>query len=456
MSNDFTRNDSVTPQGQPTPGPRRHSTRRQLLLWTLGLTPILAGGGLTAFRWKRKAEEEARAAPLTLAATYYLLAGHPEAERHIENALRASSTYAPALLLRACAEVEAGNAAAARSTLAHPSLRDTPEATLLLELSARRPGSPDWRHAFFDTWKALGHPDFEKSALLPEPVDQSFLLDQPEARYAQADEAQRFALAVLALDRCQSRCVFELEEQLTKTSSVPLLVSVYEQINHGWASPSSRELFLPFVLDRLRELSSPSPRSLQVALLLFFQELEERPSALFNRDDLAALERLLSIPEWKPVSNEQHFQQMRAHFEGLLHAPGHHAWRMVFLAQGSSLGTWLLGRAHASKHQLTDDEQRWMGRLLWEYGVRIRKQRSHSEMDQGIRLQMAGSELSRYVPDKEESVDRWVELGIWEKAVGRAGCYRWPLPSLQEEFCAARARGEDTWMQAFAGVGALP
>jgi hypothetical protein len=77
-------------------------------------------------------------------------------------------------------------------------------------------------------------------------------------------------------------------------------------------------------------------------------------------------------------------------------------------------------------------------------------------VDLGLRLQMAGSELSRYVPDKEESVDRWVELGFWKKAVARAGCYRWPLPSLQEEFYAARARGEDTWMQAFAGVGALP
>ncbi|MFP2909478.1 hypothetical protein ACLESD_31430 [Pyxidicoccus sp. 3LFB2] len=456
MSNDPIRNEPGTPEVEPTSGPRRHRTRRQLLLWGLGLTPILAGGGLAAFRWKRKAEDEARAAPLTQAAAYSLFANHPEAGKHIEKALRASSTYAPALLLRACAALEAGDGAAARSTLAHPSLRDTPEAKLLFEFSARRPGSPDWRHAFFDTWKALGHPDFGKSALLPSPLEADLLLAEPEASYAQADEAQRFALAVLALDLCEGRCVFDIEEQFMKTSSVPLLVSLHEQLD-GRASPNRRELLLPPVLDRLRELAGPSPRSLQLALLLFFQTLDERPaSALFNRGDLASLEKLLSIPEWKPVSNAQHFQQMRARFDGLIAAPGHHAWRMVLLAQGPSLGLTLLARAQASKDQLTDDEQRWMGRLLWEFGARIRKERSHLELDLGIRLQMAGSELSRYVPDKEESVDHWVELGFWEKAVERAGCYRWPLPSLQEEFYAARARNEEAWMTAFAGVGTLP
>jgi hypothetical protein len=457
VSNDPIRDEPTMPEGEPSSGPRRPSTRRQLLLWTLGLTPILAGGGLTASRWKRKAEEEARAAPLTQTAAHHLFANHPEAGVHIENALRASSTYAPALLLRACAELEAGNEAAARSTLAHPSLRDTPEAKLLLGLATRRPGSPDWRHAFFDTWKALGQPDFEKSTLLPEPLHPNLLLDEPERNYARGDEAQRFALGVLALDLCHGKCLFEIEEHLLKTSSVPLLVSSFDQLNGAATGPNLRELLLPVVLDRLRELAGPSPRSLQLALLFFFQGLEERPSsALFNRGDLAALEKLLSIPEWKPVSNAQHFQQMRAGFDGMLHAPGHHAWRMVCLAQGPSLGLTLLRRAQASKDLLTDDEQRWMGRLLWEFGVRIRKERSHPEMDLGLRLQMAGSELSRYVPDKEESVDRWVELGFWEKAVARAGCDRWPLPSLQEEFYAARARGEDTWMQAFAGVGALP
>jgi hypothetical protein len=450
------RDEPVTPEVEPSAGPTQHRTRRQVLLWTLGLTPILAGGGLTTIRWKRKSEDEARAAPLTQAAAYSLFANQPEAMGHIEKALHASSTYAPALLLRACAELEGGNEAAARSTLAQASLRDTPEAELLLELAARRPGAPDWRHAFFDTWKALGHPDFAKSELLPEPLEPGILLDLPEESYAQADEARRFTLAVLAQDRCHGKCLFEVEEQFMKTSSVPLLVSCHEQLSGG-ANPNRRELLLPPILDRLRELAGPSPRSLQLALLLFFQTLDERPSsALFNRGDLASLEKLLSIPEWKPVSNEQHFQQMHAHFDGLLDAPGHHAWRMVLLAQGPSLGSTLLARAQASKDQLSDDEQRWLGQLLWEFGTRIRKERSHPELDLGIRLQMAGSELSRYVPDKEASVDRWVELGFWEKAVARAGCYRWPLPSLQEDFYAARARGEDTWMQAFAGVGALP
>ncbi|NMO15516.1 hypothetical protein HPC49_25600 [Pyxidicoccus fallax] len=456
MSNDPIRSEPATPEVEPSSGPQRRRTRRQLLLWALGLTPILAGGGLTTFRWKRKAEEEARAAPLTQAAAYYLFANHPEAGIHIEKALRESSTYAPALLLRACAELEAGNEAAARSTLAHTSLRDTPEAKLLLELATRRPDSPSVRQAFFDAWKALGHPDFTKSALLPEPLEQDILLADPEASYERANEAQRFALNVLTLDSCHKKCLFEIDGQFMKTTSVPLLVSSHEQVNRG-SEWNLRELMLPSVLYRLRELTGPSPRSLQVALLFFFHALDERrPSALFNRGDLATLEKLLSIPEWKPVSNEQHFREMRALFDGLLDAPGHHAWRMVFLAQGPSLGMKLVRRAQASKDQLTDDEQQWLGRLLWEYGKRVSQERSHVELDLGIRLQRVGSELSRHVPDKEEVVDRWMELVSWEQAMARAGCYRWPLPSLQEDFYAARARDEDSWMKAFAGVGTLP
>lgn len=71
-------------------------------------------------------------------------------------------------------------------------------------------------------------------------------------------------------------------------------------------------------------------------------------------------------------------------------------------------------------------------------------------------MQLTSSELTRYVPDKEDAVNRWVELKIWEEAVNRTGCDRWPLPSLQEEFFAARARDEQAWMTAFASVGQLP
>jgi hypothetical protein len=117
---------------------------------------------------------------------------------------------------------------------------------------------------------------------------------------------------------------------------------------------------------------------------------------------------------------------------------------------------WLMYRARASKARLTEDEQRWMGRLLWEVGTRLVGQHSNRELDMGLRLQMLGSELTQHVPSREDSIARWVELGRWEVAVKQAAYHRWPLASLQEESQEPRARNERVWMQAFAGQGSLP
>jgi hypothetical protein len=147
---------------------------------------------------------------------------------------------------------------------------------------------------------------------------------------------------------------------------------------------------------------------------------------------------------------------MRAIFDGLLLAPGHHAWLMASLSQGVFLGARLMHRARASKAHLTEDEQRWMGRLLWEVGARLREQHSDQELDMGLRLQMFGSELTQHVPSREACIALWGELGRWEDALKQAAYDRWPLASLQEESCEPRARNEHVWLRAFAGQGALP
>ncbi|MGZ3457086.1 MAG: hypothetical protein ACXU86_01135, partial [Archangium sp.] len=59
-------------------------------------------------------------------------------------------------------------------------------------------------------------------------------------------------------------------------------------------------------------------------------------------------------------------------------------------------------------------------------------------------------------PSRVECLGMWVELGRWEDAVKQAAYDRWPLASLQEEACEARARNEHVWMKAFAGKNELP
>lgn len=445
----------MAPGTEPSPaGSKPGWTRRRVLGWTLGVASAAAGGGWAALTWTEHQKSRARAAALTQEAAWFCFASHPDAASRVEQALGVSSNFAPALLLRACMDLEAGHWDAARKALSRAPLSGTPEARLLLELANRRPGAPDWRHAFFDAWRALECPDLEKSPLLSAPLEPGILLDSPSRSWDAANEPQRFALTVLHTSGKESANLIWLIKQVRASTSVPLLMGMYLQLLELVTEPFFQEEMLSEVKARLRELARPSPRCLQLAL---FSLLEDKPpTEPFQRGDLEALERQLTIPEWKPTSNARHFQEMRALFDGLTYAPGHHAWRMVFLSQGLPLGEMLLRRVQASRATLSDDDQRWMGRLLWEVGTRLRQQRSQTELDQGIRLQLISSELTRYVPNKEEAVNRWVELGIWEKAVRRAGCYRWPLPSLQEEFFAARARDEQAWMTAFTGVGELP
>jgi hypothetical protein len=211
-------------------------------------------------------------------------------------------------------------------------------------------------------------------------------------------------------------------------------MALREQLYALDAHAPLRQLLLAPVEERLGQLAGSSPGTLQLALVSF---LAGSPlEAPFERRDLETLEKLVALPEWKQPSSERFFLVVRALFEGLLLAPGHHAWLMTSLAN--------------------EDEQRWMGRLLWEVGSRLFDQCSDREMDMGLRLQMFGSELTQHVPTRERCIALWVELGRWEDALKQAAYYRWPLASLQDESYAPRARNEQVWMKAFAGQEVLP
>lgn len=447
--------NNESPESRDDAPPAQRWSRRHVLRWSMGLTSLLAGGGVAAYNWREQVESEAQAEKYARRAAPFVFAGAPEARAEADWALRDDRRYPPGLFLFACIDLELGRWDQVRNTLGVQGLKDTPEANLLLELIARRPGSPDWRHAFFDAWKALGRPDFSKSPLLPEAMGFSNLLDLPERNWNEANEAQRFALVTLDVTgvRRKEDPIWALE-QIRSTSSVPRLMALYTQLTAADMDPSIVAVLFADVEKRLLGLAGTSPPTLQLALLSLLKG--STATMPFQRSELETLEQMATIPKWKEPSNEDFFREMRALFDGLLRVPAHHAWRCVFLAQGLSLGLLLHQRAEATKAQLSENDQRWMGRMLWDIGARLREQRSHLELDRGLRLQMFSSEQTHHVPDMEKAVRHWGELGIWEQAIARAACYRWPIPSLQEELYAARARDEATLMTAFAGVGELP
>jgi hypothetical protein len=349
--------------------------------------------------------------------------------------------------------MEAGEWGRAKAHLAFPGLRDTPEGRLLLALAERRPGASEWRHAFFEVWHSLGKPDFRKSTLLPPPLESHFVIADIRAAMNPKAGDRRFALGVLDPETLSYPYQEGVLENVRACTSVPLLMALCVQLLPLHALLPLRKELLPPVVERLGQLAGPAP-TLQLGLVSFVAG--SSPTAPFSRADLEALEKLVSLPEWKQPTSEAFFREMRALLDGLLPAPGHHAWVLASHAQGVLLGTWLLQRARASKAHLNEDEQRWLGRLLWDAGARLREQRSDLELDMGLRLQLNGSELTHHPPSMEQSIAAWMELGRWEDAVKQAALYRWPLASLQEECCEPRARDELVWMKAFAGGNALP
>jgi hypothetical protein len=422
------------------------------VLWALGLVPLAAGGGWATFEWMEREQARTWAEQWTQEAARLCFARHPDTKRWLDDTLRVLKSHGPARLLYACWRMEQGEWGAARNLLSSPPLKDTLEARLLLELAERRPRMPDWRHAFFEAWKALGRPDFRKSTLLPVPLEPDHLLVYMHVDWEQSDEPKRFPLAVLALKEFEERLDWGLE-QVRASTSVPLLMALREQLLPQDTHLPQRQLLLPAVEERLGQLTGPVPQTLQLALRSFLTG--HSPEAPLERRDLEALEKLVPL-EWKQPASERVYLEMREHFEGLLLLPHHHAWVLATLAQGKSLGLELLRRARASKAHLNEDEQRWMGRLLWEVGARLREQRSRLELETGLRLQVFGSELTGHSDTRMDSLSLWVELGQWEQALARSAFNRWPLASLQEEACAPRARDEHAWLRAFADKGELP
>jgi len=335
-----------------------------------------------------------------------------------------------------------------RRDLMWPEVKHTPEARLLLELTERRSQAMDWRHAFFESWDALGRPDFSKSTLLPEPLEDAYVL-----AFVHDEQPPLQGLPLLTIIPEQEGFLEWGPGQVRASDSVPLLMALRERLlTLGVETPARQQLF-PVAEERLGQLTSSSPPTLQLALRAFLAE--RPPEALFQRRDLEALEPLVTLA-WKQPASEHFFQQVHESLKDMLLMPGHHAFLLATWAQGVSLGQELQRRARASAPHLDEDERRWMGRLLWEVGARLREQHSRLELERGLLLQVYGSELTGHGPTRMESIDLWVELGRWEEALKRSGFKCWPLASLHEECCETRIRDEHLWLQAFAGRNALP
>ncbi|HYO71185.1 MAG TPA: hypothetical protein VEU33_34405 [Archangium sp.] len=430
--------------------------RRRLLLGALGLVSAAAVGSqlaLDGFDEEKASADEDPWAALSQQNLWLCFAGHRGAYSFLDQLLQPPIywTNAPVRLIRACLYLEHGSLDAMRRDLRWPEVKHTPEAALLLALAERRSRSPDWRHAFFESWVGLGRPDFSKSPLLPAPVEDAHIVPLvPDEKMPLAGPQ---GLPLLTVIPEQDGFLEWGPGEVRTSDSVPLLMALRERLVLLGAQTPARQQLLPVAQARLSQLTGATPSTLQLALHAFLAE--RPPESLFQLRDLEALEPLVSL-EWKQPSSELFFQHMRESLKDVLLLPGHHAFLLATWAQAVSLGEELHRRARASAAHLNENERRWMGQLLWEVGTRLREQQSRLELETGLRLQIYGSELTGHSPTRMESIDLWVELGRWEEALKRSGFKRWPLASLHEEACEPRARDEHAFLKAFAGKSGLP
>jgi hypothetical protein len=384
-------------------------------------------------------------------ATRALLANDlPLARRELEVALKEGPAHAPALLLRACVALEAGDVREVEDALAR--LRtvspERAEPKLLERLGAHRQREgTGWRQAFLSAWMELGRPSFRDSPLLLEPAPDE-ADTTPDAWRQASSEPVRLALALSAspLTEEQARWLLARVPHLDDAA----FVIAADNLLRDRSEPAVRPEAGPVLRAKLGQLVQAHPRSMQLHLLDFLADTH--PDAALDAKALEALEAISALPDWREHVFAHTFRETRRQLEsvGLPHAAGR-AFGVATLSvtdRGSHL---LRKRAEATRSQLLPGARHRLGRILWNVGARMAEENTLVERMVGLQFMVKGAR------DMQDDAGRArVEAQVEEahailSAEHGAGLGRWPLPSLQAEVLEAHVEDEWAHLRAFAG-----
>lgn len=458
-----------TPSSEdPTPDLNGERAARWKLLWAVGLLASLSAlAGTWLFQNARAAREPLatnpqRATTPSQRAAQFLVAGETaRARKELMTALANAPDDPASLLVLACIELEENQHPEAREVITRlrAALPERPEPKLLEMLLAhrQRTRSSSLGQAFIDAWAELGRPDFEHSPLLPD-ADSS-PLDDPEAeetawRRASSGHA-RLMLALASANLSEERARWLLQ-QVPTLDEPALLAAVSDTLSrHTSLPPAFRQEATPALRQRLARLVEATPHSMQPRLLLLLVGTEA-PTP-FSARELEELDALSTLPSWSDTSYTRTFQEARQHLRELdVPASTERALLVAGRSTGSSSALLLLRRAEATGEQLSEDERRWMGRMLWRIGTRLTESSSYLEHTVGLLLMESGAEDLNDRCGESEASARQDELSASVMASYKAALDRWPLPSLRREMEDARARHEVDWLRMWLGKTTLP
>ncbi|MFL5355314.1 tetratricopeptide repeat protein [Archangium sp.] len=381
------------------------------------------------------------------------------ARQELSAAQAEASNNVPALLVLACLELEENHLSEAREVIARlrAAAPDRPEPEFLERLLAHRQRAPSsrWGNAFFESWAALDRPDFRHSPLLPD--EDSLSPDDPEAEEAvwrQTPSAPiRLTLALASPELSEERARWLLQ-QVPTLEDPALLAAASDVLSQRSLPAALRDEAVSALRQRLTRLVEASAPSMQPRLLLLLAGTEAQ--APLDARELSVLDELSGLTPWKDTSYTRTFQTAREHLReaGVPH-PGARAFLVAERATGAHSALLLLRRANATREKLSEDERRWMGRMLWRIGSRLTETSSYLEHSVGLLLMDFGADDLRDSCGQAEASIRQDELSASAIALDKAAPGRWPLPSLQEELEEARARDERAWLLFWLGKPTL-
>ncbi|MGZ3461407.1 MAG: hypothetical protein ACXU86_23190, partial [Archangium sp.] len=240
------------------------------------------------------------------------------------------------------------------------------------------------------------------------------------------------------------------------TMEEPALLAAASDVLSQKSLPAAlRQEAVSVLRQRLAQLVEASAPSMQSRLLLLLAGTEAQ-SPLDMRE-LAALDELSVLTVWKDTSSTQTFHEARNHLrEAGVPDPGARAFQVAERATGASSALLLLRRAEATRDRLSEDERRWMGRMLWRIGGRLAGTPSDLEHSVGLLLMDSGADDLKDPCGQAEALARQDELSASAVALDQAALDRWPLPSLREEVEEARAHNELAWLLSWSGKAPLP
>lgn len=382
------------------------------------------------------------------------------ARKELTSTLAAAPGDEPALLVLACIDLEenqlseAGEVISRLRTLAP----GRPEPKLLERLLSHRQQSPSsgWGQTFVDAWMELGRPDFQHSPLLPDLESASS--DDPEMEEAAwqraASVTDQLTLALSSPSLSEERAAWLLR-QVPSIADPALLTAAFESLRlKMFPAILHREAIL-VLNQRLSRLIEGAPPSIQPRLMMLLAGTEE--DSPLTPEELSALDEISVLPTWKVTSDTLTFQEARARLRATgVQAPGDRAFLLVERATGHGSALLLRRRAKVTRTNLSEDERRWLGRMLWRIGTRLAESSNSQERTVGFLLMDSGADDLENTCGQTEASVRQEELGASVIAVDKAAPERWPLPSLHEELEEARAHDERGWLLPWLGKSPLP